>query len=86
MGIDVDTCQRLWRHTLRRYFDGATEGTLERKEELICQFAHVKLALMYAIAPGLEKYLTWQPLEDARRALFPRIAEVRSALQRDDLC
>ena len=86
MGIDCDTCLRLWNHTLRRYFAGVSETALQRSEDLIRQFAYVKLAVMYVIAPGLENYLTWQPLEDARRVLFPRIETVRAALQRDDLC
>ena len=86
MGIDTDTCRRLWGRVLQLYFPGETESELKRKEDLIRRFAHLKLAVMYAIAPGLENYLSWKPLEDARAVLFPGLDALKADLERDDLC
>lgn len=86
MGIDTDTCRRLWDRVLPLFFPDASESELRRKEDLIRRFAHLKLAVMYAIAPGLEQYLTWKPLEDARAVLFPHLEELKADIARDDLC
>ena len=86
MGIDTDVCRRLWDRFLRLYFPDETEIGLKRKEDLIRRFAHLKLAIMYAIAPGLENYLTWKPLEDARAVLFPGLEALKADLEKDDLC
>ena len=86
MGIDIEVCRRLWDRVLRLYFPGEPESGLKRKEDLIRRFAHLKLAVMYAIAPGLENYLTWKPLEDARTIIFPGLDELKADLEKDDLC
>ena len=86
MGIDTRVCRRLWDRVLQLYFPGETESGLKRKEDLIRRFAHLKLAVMYAIAPGLENYLSWKPLEDARAVLFPGLDALKEDLEKDDLC
>ena len=86
MGIGVDVCRRLWNHVLRAYFPGETEEGLRQKEDLIRRFAHLKLAVMYAIAPGLEQYLGWEPLADARAVLFRDLEGLKAELREDSLC
>lgn len=83
MGIDYDTCLELWNIVLHHYFSEETEN-LEQKEQLIRQFAFMKICLMYVLAPGVENELDWTPLEDARRELFPNIEELITKLKKDD--
>ena len=70
MGLDVGVCRRLMESTLRSYFAGDSEDEIGRKEKIIRSFAHLKLACMYTIVPGIENVVTYRPLEDARKVLF----------------
>ena len=70
MGIDVAVCRELWNRTLHSYFAADSAEELDRKAGLIHRFAHLKLACMYTIVPGIENLLSFRPLEDARRVLF----------------
>ena len=70
MGITYDMCQTLWDEFLKNYFEVDNTREIERMKDLIRRFAMLKQALMYAIAPGLDQYLGWEPLEDAGKVLF----------------
>ncbi|MBO4396679.1 MAG: anti-sigma factor antagonist [Eubacterium sp.] len=70
MGITYDMCLTLWDEFLKNYFMGEPAHEIEQKKDLIRRFAMLKQTLMYAIAPGLERYLGWKPLEDAGKILF----------------
>ena len=60
----------LWNGFFERYFGSCSPAEREKKQEIVRRFAMLKLALMYAIAPGLEGLLGWKPLEDAGQILF----------------
>ena len=70
MGITYDMCLTLWEEFLKNYFSGEPAHEIERKKDLIRRFAMLKQALMYTIAPGLDQYMGWKPLEDACKVLF----------------
>ena len=70
MGISYETCQQLWKGFFDQYFAQSTPEERARKEDVVRRFAMLKLSLMYAIAPGLDQLLGWQPLEDAGKILF----------------
>ncbi|MBO4904929.1 MAG: anti-sigma factor antagonist [Lachnospiraceae bacterium] len=70
MGITYDMCLTLWDEFLKNYFSGEPAQEIEQKKDLIRRFAMLKQALMYTIAPGLDRYLGWKPFEDACKVLF----------------
>ena len=85
MGIDYQTCLRLWDSVCHTYFKNKSKENRSRKEQLIRQFACMKILLMYVLAPGIEKALTWKPLEDAKEKLFSNIDNLIEELKKDDL-
>lgn len=85
MGIDYQTCLKLWNSVLQEYFKNETAENLSQKEQLIRQFAYMKLSLMYVLAPGIENALTWKALEDARKELFYNIDYIIEELKKDNL-